>query len=136
MSGENGKHPGGRPPFFETPEEMEALIEEYIKQNTDENKRLTITGLALHLGFCDRDSIYYYEKKPEFYHIIKRGKLLIENGYENNLHGTVPTGSIFALKNMGWKDSQDVNLNADIKNTNISIEELESHINSDEPRKT
>ena len=26
---------------------------------------------------------------------------------KKRLHGTTPTGAIFALKNMGWKDSMD-----------------------------
>lgn len=67
----------------------------------------TITGLCLHLGFADLSSLYDYEKKDEFTHIIKRARLIVQKGYELNLHGDKVTGSIFALKNMGWKDKQE-----------------------------
>jgi hypothetical protein len=31
-------------------------------------------------------------------------------GYEENLRANNPTGSIFALKNMGWKDKTETGL--------------------------
>ena len=34
----------------------------------------------------------------------------MEREYEKRLHGTAPTGAIFALKNFGWRDRQDVEL--------------------------
>ncbi len=47
--------------------------------------------------------------RREFAHSVKRAKLLIENGYEVDLRKTGnPAGSIFALKNMGWSDRQEV----------------------------
>jgi len=64
----------------------------------------TITGLALYLGFCDRHSFYDYEKRPEFSYTIKRARAAIEQHYEELLQTGTPTGSIFALKNFGWKD--------------------------------
>lgn len=73
-------------------------------------EKITITGLALHIGFESRQSIYDYEEKGEFSYIIKNARLRVENAYEQMLHGTTPTGSIFALKNMGWKDNQRTEL--------------------------
>jgi hypothetical protein len=92
---------GGQPAKFKTPEEMQAAIDQFFEP---ENKPFTITGLAIYLGFCDRQSLYDYEKRDEYSCIIKSARLKVENGYENNLHANNPTGSIFALKNMGWKD--------------------------------
>jgi hypothetical protein len=117
--------PAGRPPVFETPEQMEAAIEDYFNplvKNEAHTKsgvmlsegpergpraKVTITGLALHLGFCDRQSLYDYEDKPEFSCIVKKARLRVEMSYEERLSESACTGAIFALKNMGWKDKTE-----------------------------
>lgn len=91
----------GKPRKFDTADELQAAIDYYFE--TVEGP-LTITGLALALGFCDRQSLYDNEKLPEYSCIIKNARLRVENGYEKNLSANNPTGSIFALKNMGWRD--------------------------------
>ena len=96
--------PAGRPPMFDDPEKLSALIEEYFA----EDGHKTITGLCLHCGFESRQSFYEYEVKPEFTYIIKRARLMIENGYEKALMSDKVTGPIFALKNMGWADKQEI----------------------------
>lgn len=88
--------------FFNTPEELGVLIEAYF-ENPPAN-RPTMSGLAYHLGFASRQSLYDYEKDSRFAYQIKRARLLLESFYESNLHTKVSTGSIFALKNMGWAD--------------------------------
>lgn len=110
----------GRPPLFKTPEELEKKCMEYINNCPDTRilgysesgevikvPHPTITGLAYFLGYESRQSCYDNEKNKEFSYIIKRHKLFIEKNYESLLSGTSPTGSIFALKNMGWSDKQD-----------------------------
>lgn len=96
--------PAGRPPKFETPEELDAKIEEYFNQD---NLKPTITGMVLHLGFCSRDAFYKYEKKEEFRYAIKNAHCRIEQKYEENLSDNNVAGSIFALKNLGWKDKTE-----------------------------
>lgn len=76
----------------------------------------TVTGLALYLGFCDRQSLYDYKKKPEnentdkataeaFTCTIKKAISFIEETAEGNLmKNEKPVGAIFWLKNHGWKD--------------------------------
>jgi hypothetical protein len=112
--------PAGRPPAFTKAEDMQKLIDEYfeyIKGEPDETvggksdwKRppepITITGVCLYLGFESRQSFYAYEKIPEFSYTVKRARMLIENAYEQRLVGQNVTGSIFALKNLGWEDRQ------------------------------
>lgn len=95
------KHAGGRPPKFDTPELLKQACDEFIANNPG---KLTITGLAMWLGFCDRQSLYDYEKRPEYSCIIKEARLAVENDYELSLRTQSVTGAIFALKNMGWKD--------------------------------
>ena len=91
----------GRPSKYTTAGEIEAEIQEDF---SDESTRKTITGLAYHLGFESRQSFYDYEKDGEFSYTLKRARLRIEMGYEEGLHTPACTGSIFALKNFGWRD--------------------------------
>lgn len=118
------KNPPHRPPFYDDPEVMQAKIEEYFA----DAKMVTITGLCLHLGFESRQSFYDYEIKPDFAYTVKRARMMVENAYEMRLNkeGT-PTGAIFALKNMGWKDKQETEIsgNLGIKKPSWFDEELE-----------
>jgi len=123
----------GKPPAFKTNEELIEKVEEYF--NTTADKKVTITGIALFLGFMSRQSFYDYENKPEFAYTIKRTRLIIENGYESMLKsGDNNTGSIFALKNFGWTDRQDITqeITADVTTSEkynleaLSAEDLET----------
>lgn len=68
----------------------------------------TITGLSYYLGFESRQSFYDYEKKEEFTYTIKRARLFIEQHYEELLQTANIPGAIFALKNFGWTDKQEI----------------------------
>jgi len=96
----------GRPRIVETPEEFEQAAAEYFTEAADEGRPITITGLALALGFSSRQGLYDYEDRPEFSGIVKRCRLTVEYAYEGRLWENNPTGAIFALKNMGWSDRQ------------------------------
>jgi hypothetical protein len=126
----------GRPPIFATPQEMQEAIDDYFAScvpvfaRDDEGEIAyhkgnpividinspTISGLAYHLGFESRQSFYDYENKDNFSYTIKRARLRIETLHEKNLSNPMikPTGSIFWLKNAGWKDRQDINLTGDM----------------------
>jgi hypothetical protein len=97
---------GGRPPMFSDAESLEAEVISYFTHCSEKEKKATITGLALYLGFDSRQSLYDYETKQEFSYVIKRAKLAVENSYECN--GTAM--DIFALKNMGWKDQSQMDI--------------------------
>lgn len=132
---------GGRPPLFKSQEELQSTINKYFEECPDKKTIVvgestidipvhTICGLALFLGFESRQSFYDYEKNEMFSYIIKRARLRIEQKYEQNLSFNNPTGSIFALKNMGWVDSQTL----DHKNNggsfnNLSDAELIARVN-------
>jgi len=94
----------GRPSLYTEPGVLEAAIQEYFATNT----KHTITGLAYELGFESRQSLQDYKEKPEFSYPIKRALLKIEESYENALFSRNPAGPIFALKNFGWKDKQEI----------------------------
>ena len=94
----------GRPRKYNTVEELDLAIQSYFDQNVED---LTIPGLAYHLGFESRQSIYDYKENEKFTYSIKRAILKIESVYAKKLAGQNVTGIIFALKNMGWKDKTE-----------------------------
>lgn len=121
-------HPGGRPPKYKTAEELQAKIDKYfaggMKKRTiligPANNRQkieinvpTITGLVLYCGFCDRASFYDLEKQDKFSHTIKNARTRIEREYEEILATTGNSGAIFALKNFGWSDKQEIKHSTD-----------------------
>jgi len=97
---------GGRPPKFETVEDLQTQIQAYFDSLKESQASATITGLAYHLGFESRQSFYDYESNEKFSYTVKRARLAIEGVYEQRLHGNSNAGAIFALKNFGWIDSQ------------------------------
>jgi len=98
----------GHPPIFESPEQMQEIADAFLLECQKRNVRPTITRLCYNLGFESRQSFYDYEKREQFSYIVKRLRLWIESGYEEALSNNSPTGAIFALKNMGWKDKSEV----------------------------
>ena len=97
----------GRPPHFELPEELEDKCADYLIHCIAKEEKPTITGMTLFVGFCSRASWDDYDKREGFSYIVKRAKMTIENSYEVS-GGTF---DIFALKNMGWKDKSEIDLN-------------------------
>ena len=94
----------GQPAYYSTAEELQSAIDDYLESDDCD---FTITGLALSLGFCSRQSFYDYEERPEYSYTIKKARLHIEHSYEKGLRSKDAGGAIFALKNMGWKDKTE-----------------------------
>jgi len=138
----------GRPLKYKTNEELQSAIDEFFalcvpellkdaedKVILDKSGRPvyrlnppTLTGLALHLGFESRQSIYDYEKRSdEFSYTIKRARLTCENFAEKGiLSGEVfAAAGIFVLKNYGWSDKQELEHTGNIP-INIIIEGVKS----------
>lgn len=140
---------GGRPPMYSNVEEIQAKIDEYFltglrkktviigkgeNATTIEVEVPTITGLALFLGFESRTSFYDYEKREGFMYTIKRARLFIEREYEEMLQFGNTVGAIFALKNMGWMDTQKIettNLNKNIDLTPQQIKDISDKLEND-----
>lgn len=104
--------PIGQPPLIETAEELDALVKSYFDGIKADDKPPTVAGLAYHLGFASRQSVYDYGEKNETYaYILKRARLLIEAHHEGRLTtASNPTGSIYWTKNHGWSDRQELAL--------------------------
>ena len=104
----------GRPPIYDTVDKLTPVIDEWL-QSIKDGEKPTVTGLCLALGFDSKDTLYSYRDKPEFSYPIKRALLIVENGYEKGLRENQPTGPIFALKNMGWKDKHETELSGKLE---------------------
>ncbi len=120
----------GRPKIYESNEQLEKAVYSYFfttelesndlgghSEVVRENKKPTITGLTLHLGFADKTTLYDYRDRPEFSHSIKWALTMIEKYHEEGLSENNVTGRIFALKNMGWRDKTETELNAKVEVT-------------------
>lgn len=119
---------GGRPPKYESKEQIEGLIEDYFKKCEGEilkdgNDEIvfdkfgrpvmvgvrppTVTGLALALGFSTRTSLLNYQGKKEFLDTITRAKSMVEAYAEERLFDRDGSnGARFSLVNnfRGWSD--------------------------------
>ena len=126
------KHAGGRPPFYNTVEEMQEKIDAYFEEckgryleDKDgvpirdkygypiiiEARPLTVTGLALALGFTSRQALLNYQDKEEFVDAITRAKSRVECYAEERLYDKDgANGAKFNLANNfeGWKEKQSI----------------------------
>lgn len=109
----------GRPPIYETVDEMITVLDRWAL-SIEGGEKPTVTGLCLALGFDSKDTLYAYRDKADFSYPIKKALLIVENGYEKALRENQPTGSIFALKNMGWKDKQETELSGNLAVSQIT----------------
>lgn len=129
----------GRPRKYQSPEDFDAVVDEYVQAREESGKPITWTGLALALGFANRSSIDEYAEYEGFSYSVKRAKAIVEEAYEQRLAGSNPTGSIFALKNMGWRDKQDLeHTGADggpIKTENDAVNEVARRLEAMAERK-
>ncbi len=90
----------GRPLRFKNPQELKTEADLYFASCD----RPTFAGLAYALGI-DRQTLYNYKDKDEFFDTIKSYRDRIEVKYEERLvYDSQPTGVIFALKNWNWTD--------------------------------
>jgi hypothetical protein len=115
--------------MYETKEEIEEKIENYFKEcagipffdddgkpwRTDKGyivyevqpKPPTVTGLALALGFTNRQSLLNYQAQPEFFDTITKAKARVEEYAEMRLFDRDGVnGAKFSLINnfKGWRD--------------------------------
>lgn len=135
----------GRPPMYKSKEEMQEKIDAYFEEckgkvltDADGNavtdkygipivvdaKPLTITGLALALGFNSRQALLNYQAKEEFNDTILRAKARVEQYAEERLYDKDgANGAKFSLANNfeGWREKQTIE--ADVKSdVTINVE--------------
>ena len=130
------KHAGGRPLLFKSPKELQDKIDIYFDECKKNKSTITtkdgvltvdtpliptIAGLAYALN-TDRHTIYNYEQKDEYFHIIKKARDFIFSQIESKLQNsnTNAAGTIFLLKNYGYSDKQEIETT--VKNQPIGID--------------
>lgn len=123
----------GRPRIYSNVNELNAKCDEYfdsLKDESENSKPPTVAGLTLFLGFGHKSSLYDYRDNTEFSYPIKRALLKIEKYHEEGLSSKSPTGHIFALKNRGWSDTQNVDLkvNQEIDMSHFSPKQLAEYL--------
>lgn len=131
------KNATGTPARYATPQDMQDRIDEYFANCPDRRTmyfklkdevlekdvpNYTINGLTLFLGYSTKQSFYELCKNPQFSFVVKRARLRIENEYEKLLKDN-SVGAIFALKNMGWIDRQDLRVDIE-ENIHVDLSML------------
>ncbi len=110
-------NPGTTKRYNNTKDLQEAIIK-YFEFCETNKKHLTMTGLAIALGFRSRSSLVNYEKEDGYefaYDVIQYAKMRIEEYTEQRLHDqrTNIVGAIFSLKNnWGWADKQEIKMDS------------------------
>lgn len=104
----------GRPLKFKTRQELIDAIQKYLDETPAE--KYTITGLGLAIGMS-RQVLCDYNEREEFKDIITEAKQFVEKSYELSLREKGGAGNIFALKNMGWKDKQEIDQTINLGST-------------------
>tara|TARA_R110000850_G_scaffold140033_1_gene261325 strand:- start:53 stop:499 length:447 start_codon:yes stop_codon:yes gene_type:complete len=126
------KNKGGRPPKYNSPEELGLMIDGYWaslelwNSEHEEKKHPTVTGLAIAVDLTRTGLLEYCDKNEEYSNTIRKAKAKIEEYVEQRLYGNNVTGLIFNLKNnYGWKDKTEVdnNLGGAIAIADVTIDD-------------
>lgn len=146
----------GRPPKFKNAEEMQAKIDAYFKECEGKILRdekdnivfdkfgqpviigvrpLTVTGLAVALGFTSRQALLNYQAKKEFIDTITRAKAKIEQYAEERLFDRDgANGAKFSLANnfSGWNEKAKVELDGNITDKTSKLDSLIEQLKDNE----
>src|SRR5512135_1659385 len=94
--------------LYDSPEDVDTACQADLTGCRESGEPALWTELALHLGLDSRQTLWEYvtghtEGLPQEWRLpLQRALTGVEAGYERRLHGTTPTGAIFALKQRGW----------------------------------
>jgi hypothetical protein len=141
--------PAGRPLQYETPEEMQEIIDRYFDACLIRRKEMagielseeeielcsithdehpTVSGIALVLDL-NRKTLLDYQGREEFHPTVKKAKARVEGYVEQRLHNQACTGMIFSLKNnFGWKDKKETEMSGSVGITDLTNEELDAKL--------
>lgn len=106
----------GRPRKISSPEVFDALVDDYVSKCQKNEEPILLLGMCLHLGLYGKEALYEYGCYDGFSQSVKRARAIVEHEYEKRLNTTTSTAApIFALKNFGWSDQQQLNVVSDNK---------------------
>jgi len=104
-----------KPLMYPTPQDLQDKIDDYFEKT--EGKHVTWTGLCLHLN-TTKKTLIEYQQREGYQKIVTMAKMKVENEYEKSLREHGRSGDIFALKNFGWTDKQEIEHSGGIKSYN------------------
>lgn len=94
---------GGRPPKFETYEDLYSRICFYFNECDNTKQHYTLSGLALYCGFCNVQKFKYQRtRSPEFDYVVSMSILMIEGYWDRLLYTKHWRAAIYMLKRLGW----------------------------------
>lgn len=107
----------GRSKIFESPEELQKVIDKYYQERDSKRLPYTVESLSVALEI-DRKTLLNYEKQEgyeEFFPTVKKAKDKIQSSFvdfalnpENKVAAALP---IFLMKNnFGYEDKQEVRI--------------------------
>jgi hypothetical protein len=96
-----------RPSIWETPKQLQEDVTKYFAYCEEKHRPPTIAGLAYYLD-VDRQTIYNYSYKDEFFDIIKKARNRIVMNLEEEAIINGKAGTIFVMKQYGYKDKQEI----------------------------
>lgn len=122
----DGKSLGGHPCKYDSPEALQEAVDAYFVKAKEGEEVPTACGLALGLGYADRQSLTdLKEMSSEFSFVIRKAYTRLAKIREEGLYiKGRPTGDIFWLKNHGWIDEKHLAHSGQI-NTNPEPTEAE-----------
>ena len=104
------RHPGGRPPAFKSPNDLNEKLEQAFKYCDETKIPYNLPEIIAYLGIHEDTWKNYRDKKTGFLWPIKRAEARIEASMTRLLLQHAP-GQIFYLKNKhNWKDKQEIAL--------------------------
>jgi len=108
------KRPMGRPKKY-TAAQAKKIVDRYFSEIEKSGRPPTITGLALALDTSRKVLCQWAEREDELAAVITRAKSRVELYLEELLTTTrTPAGAIFALKNFGWSDRQELEVSGNL----------------------
>ena len=100
----------GRPPRYSSPYAMEKRGLAYLENARKDKETITITGLAYSIG-TTRKGLERLREVERYKTVITRLISLVEIEYEKKLSSPHVQGAKFALTNLGWKETPEVQTN-------------------------
>ena len=113
--------------------EFQARAIAYFEGCEEDGKPVTLTGLSLGVGFASRIAMADMAQSGDdkaLAESIRRAVTYVESRYEEQLYSSHCAGAVFALRNLGWRDSDTKGERGGGPSVNIlvaSSEALQAH---------
>lgn len=122
-------------PKIKSREEMIQKLEKYFLNTPPDQWKLSDVSLAC--GLSQRTFVGTYGKNAEYADLVDRAKTLVASSYEGILKqaGISHSGSIFALKQLGWVDGRAVMHGVDGENGQIQLS-ITQYYDPDKPKES